>query len=177
MPMLKPKEIHIARAFIHNLVHISHFACPPAPYLIFNSSLKRSFKRILLLYWKLCLMFFHSCERVGYFPHSFHHSYTTLIPKGPSRSPLSLRPITVLTVPYRIYASLRCQTLLEWQTTWVHSSQYAFCKGKSTTSLNSNLSFDLLSRYTRIGTFAGIQFDFAKCFDPITYSVIWDVLS
>ena len=55
--------------------------------------------------------------------------------------------------------------------------QYAFCKNKSTTSLSSNLSFDLLDRYCRCGSFAGIQFDFAKCFDSIPYSVIWDVLS
>ena len=87
-------------------MHISHFACPPAPYLIFNSSLKRSFKRILLLYWKLYLMFFHLCERVGYFPHSFHHSYTTLIPKGPV-PPLAFGPslsLLFLTVFMLAYA-------------------------------------------------------------------------
>ena len=119
---------------------------------------------------------FHLCETQGSFPSSFYHSYTTLIPKGASRTPLSLRPITVLPVPYRIYASLRCQTLLQWQESWIHSSQFAFCKGRSTTSLNSSLSFDLLSRYQSCNAFAGIQFDFAKCFDSIPYSVIWDVL-
>lgn len=50
------------------------------------------------------------CEQVGRFLSSFYHSYTTLIPKGLARTPLSLRPITVLFVPCRIYASLRCQT-------------------------------------------------------------------
>ena len=57
---------------------------------------------------------FHLCERVGHFPRSFHHSYTTLILKGSSHSPLSLRPLALLTVPYRVYASLPCQTLMEW---------------------------------------------------------------
>lgn len=38
---------------------------------------------------------FHLSEQRGYFPSSFYQSYTTLIPKGSSRSPLSLRPITV----------------------------------------------------------------------------------
>ena len=79
-------------------------------------------------------------------------------------------------VPYRIYASLRCQTLLTWQNSWIHPSQFAFCKGRSTTSLNSHLSFDLLHRYQTYGAFAGIQFDFAKCFDSIPYTVIWDTL-
>ena len=116
------------------------------------------------------------CEISGHFPSSFYFSYTTLIPKGVSHAPLSLRPITVLPVPYRIYASLRCQTLLTWQNSWVHPSQFAFCKGRSTTSLNSHLSFDLLHRFQTYGAFAGVQFDFAKCFDSIPYSVIWDTL-
>ena len=90
--------------------------------------------------------------------------------------PLSLRPIAVLPVPYRIYASVRCQTLLTWQNSWIHPSQFAFCKGRSTTSLNSHLSFDLLHRFQTYGAFAGVQFDFAKCFDSIPYSVIWDTL-
>ena len=116
------------------------------------------------------------CELSGHFPSSFYFSYTTLIPKGTSRTPLNLRPITVLPVPYRIYASLRCQTLLTWQNSWIHSSQFAFCKGRSTTSLNSHLSFDLLNRFQTYGAFAGVQFDFAKCFDSIPYTVIWDTL-
>ena len=116
------------------------------------------------------------CEQLGRFPSSFYYSYTTLIPKGLARTPLSLRPITVLPVPYRMYASLGCQTLLKWQDNWIHSSQFAFCKGRSTTSLNSHLSFDLLSRYQQCGCFAGLQFDFAKCFDSIPYSVIWSSL-
>ena len=119
---------------------------------------------------------FHLCEKTGRFPASFYYSYTTLIPKGVARTPLSLRPITVLPVPYRLYASLRCQSLLCWQNTWIHSSQFAFCKGRSTTSLNSHLSFDLLSRYQTHGCFAGLQFDFAKCFDSIPYTVIWSAL-
>ena len=51
-----------------------------------------------------------------------------------------------------------------------------FCKGRSTTSLNSHLSFDLLSRYQTHGCFAGLQFDFAKCFDSIPYKIIWTAL-
>ena len=49
-------------------------------------------------------------------------------------------------------------------------------QGRSTTSLNSHLSFDLLARYQSRGCFAGLQFDFAKCFDSVPYSVIWSTL-
>lgn len=99
---------------------------------------------------------YHLCEQVGHFPSSFYHSYTTLIPKGSSRSPLSLRPITVLTVPYWIYASLRCQTLLDWQNASVHPSQFAFREGKSTTVLVSTHSFALVF-LTAIGVLNHLQ--------------------
>ena len=114
------------------------------------------------------------CETKGYFPFSFYYSYTTLIPKGLLRTPPSLRPITVLPIPYRIYTSLRYQTLLKLQNSWIHPSQFAFCKGRSTTSLNNHLSFDLFQSFHSSGSFASIQFDFAKYFDFIPYSVIWD---
>ena len=58
------------------------------------------------------------------------------------------------------------------------TAQYAFCKGRSTTSMNSHLSFDLARIDIHVlKSFAGIQFDFAKCFDSIPYTVIWDVLA
>ena len=38
-------------------------------------------------------------------------------------------------------------------------------------------SFDRLQQHTLHQAFAGIQFDFAKCFDSIPYSMIWDVFS
>ena len=39
-----------------------------------------------------------------------------------------------------------------------------------------NFSFRLLARYQSHGCFAGLQFDFAKCFDSIPYSAIWSTL-
>ena len=95
-----------------------------------------------------------------------------------STFPKWYRPITVLLVPYpyRVYASLRCQTLVHWQNSWIHSSQFAFCKGCSTTSMNSHLALDLSYRCSGGSSFAGFQCDFAKCFDSIPYTVLWDVL-
>ena len=121
----------------------------------------------LTVCWLHLLDIFHLSEQRGYFPSSFYQSYTTLIPKGSSRYLLLFLPF-----PYHVYASLRCQTLLNWQSHWIHPSQYAFCKGRSTTMLNSHLSFDLLERYSSYSSFACIPFDFSKCFDSIPYTVI-----
>lgn len=75
--------------------------------------------------------------------------------------------------PLLKFPSLCCQTLLTWQGTWAHPSPFAFRKGKSTTCLNSHLSFDRPNGYAYHQSFAGIQFDFAKCSDSIPHSVIW----
>ena len=60
-------------------------------------------KAVLDCFLESLLDAFHLGEHVGRFPNSFHHTYT---------APLSLRPITVLTVPYRFDASLRCSKML-----------------------------------------------------------------
>ncbi len=135
----------------------------------FDRAIESEFKQLPPCLLSALLDIYKLCESTGYFPSSFYYSYTALIPKGTSRTPLSLRPIAVLPVPYRVYASLRCQTLLQWQDSWIHPAQFAFCKGRSTTSMNSTLSFDLLHRYQTKSAFAGIQFDFMKCFDTIPH--------
>lgn len=42
--------------------------------------------------------------------------------------------------------------------------------------MNSHLSLDLSDHYSGVSSFAGLQCDFAKCFDSIPYTVLWDVL-
>ena len=118
---------------------------------------------------------FHLCEKIGRFPSSFYYSYTTLIPKGVARTALSLRPITVLPVPYRLYASLRCQSLLCWQTLgYIHHSLLSV---KGVVPLALIVISPLICYLDKThGCFAGLQFDFAKCFDSIPYSVIWSAL-
>ena len=114
------------------------------------------------------------CEQVGRFPSSFYHSYTTLIPKGLARTPLSLRPITVLFVPCRIYASLRCQTWLKWQDTWIHRQNFRFVK--VVVLLVSTATFPLTLLLGTNITAVLPDYSLTSLNVLILYSIIWSVL-
>ena len=45
-----------------------------------------------------------------------------LLPKEGPPSPLNLRPLTILSVLYRIWAGIRASQLGQWQETWIHHS-------------------------------------------------------
>ncbi len=54
---------------------------------------------------------------------------------------------------------------------------FFFCKGRSTTNLNTHLSFDPLQKNTSHRSFAGIPFDVAERLDSIPFFVIWNTLT
>ena len=105
-----------------------------------------------------------------------HYSYSILFPKASLVFLLVYGQVLFWQFPTGFMLVFAVRLCFKWQDTWIHSSQFIFCKGRSTTRLNSHLYFDLLSRYHQCGCFAGLQFDFAKCFDSIPYSVIWSTL-
>ena len=101
---------------------------------------------------------------------------------------LFLKDLLVLLLVYGL--SLSCQYLAEFMLAFVvklhlngkilgstlRSLLFVKVVVLLVTSLNSHLSFDLLSRYQEYGCFAGLQFDFAKCFDSVPYSITWSTL-
>ena len=79
-----------------------------------------------LMLGKLCDVF-HVIEQSQRWPFSFTSGYFCLIPKPESdNSPSSLRPLSILSVLYRAWASMRLSELMMWQETWCHPSQSGF---------------------------------------------------
>ena len=79
-----------------------------------------------LMLGKLCDVF-HVIEQSQRWPFSFTSGYFCLIPKPESdNSPSSLRPLSILSVLYRAWASMRLSELMVWQETWCHPSQSGF---------------------------------------------------
>ncbi len=58
---------------------------------------------------------FNLVEKLGKWPLSLQRALVTLIPKGQGCQPLDLRPITVMSVIYRLWAVRRLQDLKAWQ--------------------------------------------------------------
>ena len=75
---------------------------------------------------KLCDLF-HIIEQSSIWPSSFTVGFLCFIPKQDSdSSPSSLRPLSILSVLYRAWASCRLADLMRWQESWCHSSQFGF---------------------------------------------------
>ena len=66
-------------------------------------------------------------EATGKWPDRVAEGFTSLVPKGEGGGdPMKLRPLTVLSQIYRIWAGVRMEDAMKWQETWAHEESYAF---------------------------------------------------
>ena len=69
---------------------------------------------------------FAKVEELGVWPEGLLDAYIAMIPQvGGDSTPLGQRPLSVLPVPYRIWASARMKQLEDWFQSWVPSSVYS----------------------------------------------------
>eukprot|EP00973_Karenia_brevis_P061312 8527146-Karenia_brevis.AAC.1 len=74
---------------------------------------------------------FNVVEATGRWPKAFLAAPVTLIDKGSGARPVDLRPITVMSAVYRLWASRRLQDLRAWQENWVDEGMHGFRSGHS----------------------------------------------
>ena len=83
-------------------------------------------------------------EELGVWPEGLLDAYIAMIPKvGGDSTPLGQRPLSVLPVAYRIWASARMKQLEGWFQSWVPSSVY--CAGNGKSSVEAWLKRSLLA--------------------------------
>ena len=76
-------------------------------------------------------------ESTGTWPQGLSDAYIAMIPKADGDStPLGQRPLSVLPVVYRLWASLRLGHLREWVEGWLPTSVVIFCGGLVVFGLN-----------------------------------------
>ena len=73
---------------------------------------------------ELLLSVYDLVEEKGVWPKAMAWAGISLIPKGEGGAPLDLRPITVSSVIYRIWAAVRMRHSIEWQETWITRGQH-----------------------------------------------------
>ena len=73
--------------------------------------------------------FFNMVKSTGCWPLSLQRALVSLIPKGQGCQPLDLRPISVMSVIYRLWAVRRLSDLLAWQEGWASKVQHGFRPG------------------------------------------------
>ncbi|KAJ9442638.1 Retrovirus-related Pol polyprotein from type-2 retrotransposable element R2DM [Diplonema papillatum] len=115
-------------------------------------------------------------EETGLWPDGVLDALVTLIPKGEGDDPLKLRPITVSSVVYRLWASVRLQEVLVWQEQWIHESQHGFRKGHSCDDVVMDIALSIEESLINGTPLHGIALDFAKCFDRVPQGLVLDLV-
>ena len=77
-----------------------------------------------MLGWLVDLL--REVERLGKWPTRLAEGYTALIPKEGPPGPLNTRPLTVLSMVYRLWAGVRLADAIAWQESWAHPAAFGF---------------------------------------------------
>jgi len=87
-------------------------------------------------------------EMTGTWPHTLERALVSLIPKGEGGEPLAMRPISVTSAVYRLWAATRLRDAVMWQESWAQTGQHGFRMGR------------------------GILLDYSKCFDRLPHNIM-----
>ena len=116
---------------------------------------------------------FKLCELLTrIWPQSLTVGFLSLIPNDDS--PSSLRPLSILPVVYRVWASVRLSELMVWQEHWIHPKQCGFRKEHSTMHAWYELALQVEASLLQGTPLVGCFLDFEKAFDlvPLHESVL-----
>ena len=123
-----------------------------------------------LLGWLADLL--REVERLGKWPTRLAEGYTALITKEGPPGPLNTRPLTVLSMVYRLWAGVRLGDAIAWQESWAHSA--AFGSRPARSALHRAAATQVLLELCRLRGWAvvGMSIDYVKCFNLIPQAVV-----
>ena len=109
---------------------------------------------------------------MGRWPARLAEGYTALIPKDGPQGPLNTRPLTVLSMVYRLWASIRLADAITWQVSWAHPSAFGFRPARS--AMDGAAVTQVLLELCRLKRWAvaGMSIYYVKCFNLIPQAVV-----
>eukprot|EP00662_Eupelagonemidae_sp_cell21_P057566 gene57566-biopygen5808 len=112
-------------------------------------------------------------EETGEWPDALLEAFITLIPKdGAGGGPLDLRPITVTSALYRLWAAARVRQVLEWQELWMPRGARGFRLGCGTDDVYYTLALRIERALLRDEPLVGLGLDLAKAFDSLPQTIM-----
>ena len=108
-------------------------------------------------------------ERLGKWP---AEGYTALILKEGPPGPLNTRPLTVLSMVYRLWAAGRLVDAIAWQESWAHPAAFAFRPARSGLAGAAVTQVLLELCCLRGWAVEGMSIDDVKCFDLIPQAFV-----
>ena len=111
-------------------------------------------------------------ESSGRWPAGIERCCVSMVPKSDDANPASLRPISVMSVIYRLWAAARVADVMAWQEQWAHSGQHGSRRGHGTEDVYWCLALKI-ERAVLLGEpLYGISLDYAKCFDNLPQDIL-----
>eukprot|EP00660_Eupelagonema_oceanica_P019581 gene19581-biopygen10780 len=115
---------------------------------------------------------FNAVEHTGKWPISLRRSLITLIPKGEGADPLQLRPISVMSPIYRLWAAARLRDMLGWQERWIARGQKGFRPGFSCDDVYYDISLRVEEALLSGTPMGAVSWDYRKCFDLVPQEIL-----
>jgi hypothetical protein len=111
-------------------------------------------------------------EKTGRWPRSLERALVTLVPKGEGGQPLSMRPISVASAVYRLWAATRLRDAMRWQEGWAHPGQHGFRSLHGTVDVYWEMALRVEDALLSGTELSGVLLDYAKCFDRLPHGVM-----
>ena len=86
----------------------------------------RLLKRLPAPFWDALAELLRVVESTGRWPERVAEGFTSSVPKGEEGDPMKLRPLTVLSQIYTMWARLGMEDAVQRQEQWVHRESYGF---------------------------------------------------
>ncbi len=86
----------------------------------------RELKALPIPLLDLLARLFNTIERTARWPPALQRALITLVPKGLGGEPEQMRPISVMSAVYRLWATTRLQVVMRWQERWAAAGQRGF---------------------------------------------------
>ena len=125
---------------------------------------------------EMILIIFDVVEDKGVWPSQLTWAGVTLIPKGEGGEPLSMRPITVSPIFYRIWAAIRMRHSMKWQEKWINAGQHGSRAKHSTLDALARISAEFEIAMLNGEDLTGMAVDLSKAFDNIPVDVTFALL-
>eukprot|EP00662_Eupelagonemidae_sp_cell21_P057404 gene57404-biopygen32076 len=111
-------------------------------------------------------------ERQGAWPAALERALVTLIPKGEGGEADRMRPISVMSAVYRVWAATRMRDVRVWQEQWAAAGQHGYRPLHGTEDVYWALQLRLENALLRGEPLYGLSLDWSKCFDRLPQGIM-----
>ena len=120
---------------------------------------------------------FMMMEQAGYMPETLAAFWFAMVPKGAEPSGvLSIRPISILSVLYRSYASVRAGHVQQWAQEVLHPAQVAYVRGRQVQPVLAHLNAEVDKAEFDNDDMFILSLDTSKAFPSVGHSQVFLLL-